>query len=83
MPDHAIREQLVALLHSVSEDRRLADWLLGLQQHLPAARQAALLQMAAEIRAGGDCSAIADAIAALAQPQLFDAACSTLRELGV
>jgi hypothetical protein len=82
MPDHAIPEQLVTLLHSVSEDRRLAEWLLGLEQHPPAARQAALLRMAAEMRAAGEDSAVADAIAALAQPHLFDAACSTLRELG-
>ena len=82
MPDHAIPEHLVSLLHSVSEDRRLADWLLGLQQHPPEVRQAALLRMAAEMRAGGEDSAVADAIAALAQPHLFDAACSTLRELG-
>jgi hypothetical protein len=38
--------------------------------------------MAAEMRAAGEDSAVADAIAALAQPHLFDAACSTLRELG-
>ena len=82
MPDHAIPEQLVLLLHSVSEDRRLADWLLGLEQHPPAARQAALLRMAAEMRSGGEDSAVADAVAALAQPHLFEAACNTLRELG-
>jgi hypothetical protein len=82
MPDHSIPEQLVTLLHSVSEDRRLAEWLLGLEQHPPAARHAALLRMAAEMRAAGEDSAVADAIAALAQPHLFDAACNTLRELG-
>ena len=82
MPDHVIPEQLVSLLHSVSEDRRLAEWLLGLPQHPPAARQAALLLMAAEMRAGGEDSAVADAITALAQPHFFEAACNTLRELG-
>ncbi len=82
MPDDAIPKQLVSLLHSISEDRRLAEWLLGLEQHPPAARQAALLRMAAEMRADGEDSAISDAVAALAQPHLFEAACDTLRELG-
>jgi len=82
MPDPVIPEQFVTLLHSVSEDRRLAAWLLGLEQHPPAARQAALFGMAAEMRAGGEDAAVADAIAVLAQPQLFEAACNTLRELG-
>ena len=82
MPDTAIPEQLVTLLHSVSEDRRLAEWLLGLEQQQPAARQTALLRMAAEMRANGEDAVVADTITALAQPHLFDAACNTLRELG-
>lgn len=83
MPGPAIPEQLVTLLHTVSEDGRLADWLLGLEQLPPAARQTVLLRMAAEMRVGGEDSAVADAVAALAQPHLFDAACNTLRELGM
>ena len=82
MPDHAIPEPLVSLLHAVSEDRRLAEWLLGLEQHPPEVRQGALLRMAAEMRTNGEDAAVADAIAALAQPHLFGAACKTLRELG-
>ena len=81
MPDDPIPEPLVSLLHSVSEDARLAGWLLGLAEQPPAARQAALLGMAAEMRAGGEDPGVADAIAALAQPHLFEAACHTLREL--
>lgn len=82
MPDPAIPEELVSLLHSLSEDRRLAEWLLGLEQHPPEVRQAALLRMAAEMRAGGEEAAVTDAITALAQPHLFEGACHTLRELG-
>ena len=81
MPDNAPPEQLVSLLHAVSEDRRLSEWLLSLQQLPPATRQTALLRMAAEMRSGGEDAAVADALAALAQPHLFEAACNTLREL--
>ena len=81
MPSPAIPEHLVSLLHAVSEDRRLADWLLALGQQPPAARQAALLRMAAEMRSGGEDAAVADAISALAQPHFYEAACNTLREL--
>ncbi|MEO6787575.1 MAG: hypothetical protein ABI318_15720 [Chthoniobacteraceae bacterium] len=82
MPDDEIPEELVSLLHAVSEDRHLSEWLLSLQ-HVPLAmRQAALLRMAAQMRSGGEDAAVADAIAALAQPRFYEAACSTLRELG-
>ena len=82
MPANPIPEHLVTLLHSISEDRRLAAWLLDLAQHPPAARQAALLGMAGKMRAGGEDAAVAEAIEALAQPHIFDAACQTLRDLG-
>ena len=81
MPDSAISEELVSLLHAVSEDKRLSDWLLSLRHVPPATRQAALLGMAAQMRSDGEDAAVADGVAALAQPHFYEAACRTLREL--
>lgn len=81
MPGSPIPEELVLLLHAISEDRRLREWLLGLNQLPPAMRRAELWRMAAEMRAAGEDAAVTEAISALVQPHLYEAACSTLREL--
>jgi hypothetical protein len=76
MSGNPIPEELVLLLHAVSEDRRLREWLLSLEQFPPAMRQAELLRMTAEMRAAGE-----DAALTAAKPHFYAAACSTLREL--
>ena len=81
MPDNPIPEELVSLVHAISEDKNLCERLLSLQQLPPALRQARLMSIAAEMRFAGEDAAVADAVSTLAQPRFYDAACNTLREL--
>lgn len=81
MPKSPIPEELVSLIHAVSEDKALCEALLSFKQLPPAVRQALLQSIAARMRAAGEETAVADAVSALAEPRLYAAACDTLREL--
>ena len=82
MIDKRIPEELVSLLHAISEDKDLCERLFTLQELPSALRQVQLFRIAACMRAAGEDEAVVDAVSALAEPPLYDAACSTLRELG-
>jgi hypothetical protein len=65
----------------MTEDASLCTWFLSLQQLPPTVRRTELGGLAARMRAAGDDSEVADAVSALARPNLYEAACKTLREL--
>ncbi|MEO6754627.1 MAG: hypothetical protein ABIP85_22855 [Chthoniobacteraceae bacterium] len=79
--DEPISEELVTLIHAISEDEDLRAWLLGLQQLPESVRRTELGGMAARMRHSGEDEGIANAVCALAQPNLFDAACERMRGL--
>ena len=81
MSDNPIPEELVSLLYVIADDKRLCESLVSLQQFPLGMRQAELRRIAAQMRSDGVNVAVADAISALTQPRLFDAACSAIREL--
>jgi hypothetical protein len=81
MPGNSIPEELVTLLHAISEDKDLCDLFLSLQHLSPAVRQNQLLSIAAQMHFAGEDAAVANAVSILAHPRIYEAACSTLREL--
>ena len=81
MPNNDLPEELVALLHAISEDESLCRWLLTLQQLPITVRRTELGCMAARMRADAGAEDVASAVSALARPELYEAACNTLREL--
>ncbi len=81
MPDIPIPEELITLVHAISEDKNLCERFLSLQQLPPVLRQAQLVRITAQMRSAGEDPAAAHALSTLMQPRVYDAACSTLREL--
>lgn len=81
MIDNSIPEDLVSLIHAISEDNDICERLFSLQQLPSAARQAQLVSIAAQMRSAGEDPTLSDAVSMLAQPQFYAAACNTLREL--
>ena len=80
MPDPEIPEVVVSLIHAVREDEGLREFLFKFERSPEASRRKAFERLAAELRASGE-NEIADALAALGDPQLYLAACAALREL--
>jgi hypothetical protein len=81
IPSHEMPEELVSILEAILEDDALSAWFLSLQQLPPAVRRMELGGLAARMRAAGEDADLAQAVSALARPELYDAACKTLREL--
>jgi hypothetical protein len=76
-----VPEELVGLVHALSEDPALRQWLRDLQPLSMVERRSILTQIAEQMEAGGEDPALVSAMRALTRPALFDAACQTLAEL--
>lgn len=75
-----VPEELVGLIHALSEDASLRRWLQDLQPLSMLERRSILTQIAEQMEAGGEDPAIVSAMRALTRPALYDAAVQTLGE---
>lgn len=81
MNNSLIPDELVSLIQAISEDKNLCERILSFQQIPAVMCQTELLNIAARMRSAGENKAMVEAVAMLADPLLYDAACSTLCEI--
>jgi hypothetical protein len=81
MKDGNISEEIVNLIQAIADDASLCDWLFELEHRPLPARVAALAEMGARMKAGGEDAGLVRAVSALAEPEIYAAVCSTLRDL--
>lgn len=75
-----VPENLVNLAQALIETERLRKWFSGLEQLPKAVRCAAFSEMAAQIRSDGKDLALADAVASLINPKIYQSVLETVRE---
>jgi hypothetical protein len=80
MPQPEVPESLVNLAQAVIETERLRKWFAQLEQLPSAVRDAAFSEMAAQIRSDGKDAALADAVASLADPKIYQSVLEAVRE---
>jgi hypothetical protein len=71
---------MVRFTHALVEDAVLRSWFLDLQRVSPSLRHAAFNQMASQMRSDREDPELADAVAALARPGIYDAVLQAARE---
>ena len=80
MAQPEVPESLVNLAQALIETERLRKWFAELEQLPSAARDAAFSEMAEQIRSDGKDAALADAVASLADPKIYQSVLETVRE---
>jgi hypothetical protein len=75
-----VPENLVNLAQALIETERLRKWFSGLEQLPKAVRRSALSEMATQIRSDGKNPALADAVASLINPKIYQSVLETVRE---
>ena len=81
MSDSPISEEVVTLVHAIRDDERLCDWLFRLEQYPDSVRHTAFAEMITQMKAADEDATLIAAISELARPEIYNAACSALREL--
>jgi hypothetical protein len=80
MPQADVPEGVVNLAHALVETLHLRAWFYALER-LPASfRETAFSEMAAQMRAAGEDPKLADAVASLANPKMYQSVLETVRE---
>ena len=80
MPKAEIPEGVVNLAHALVEAQHLRAWFYALER-LPASfRETAFSEMAAQIRDAGEDPGLADAVASLANPKMYQSVLETVLE---
>lgn len=80
MPQAETPEGMVNLAHALVETQHLRGWFYALER-LPASfRETAFSEMAAQMRNAGEDSELADAVASLANPKMYQSVLETVRE---
>jgi hypothetical protein len=80
MPYAEIPEGIVNLAHAFVETQHLRAWFYALER-LPASfRKAAFSDMAVQMRSAGEDPKLADAVASLANPKMYQSVLETVRE---
>jgi hypothetical protein len=77
----AVPKGMVNLTRALAETPRLRSWFYSLEKLPDQARKRAFLEMATELRTAEENAALADAVAALARPQLYRTVLQTVNEL--
>ena len=80
MPQAEIPEGVVNLAHALVETQHLRAWFYALKR-LPASfRETAFSEVAAQMRSAGEDRKLADAVASLANPKMFQSVLETVRD---
>ncbi len=75
-----VPESVVNLAHALVETRHLRAWFYALERLSVSFRETAFSEMAAQMRTAGEDSKLADAVASLANPKMFQSVLEAVRE---
>ena len=79
-PETKVSEEMVNLTQAVIETQQLRAWLCALERLPVSVRETTFSEMAAVLRQGGEDSGLADAVASLANPKIYQSVLETIRE---
>jgi hypothetical protein len=80
MQQAEVPDSVVNLAHALVETRHLRAWFYALERLPVSFRATAFSKMAAQMRAGGEDPKLADAVASLANPKMYQSILETVRE---
>jgi hypothetical protein len=80
MPKSEITEAMVKITLTFIETKHLREWFYGLERLPVPVRQKALSEMAAQIRRDSEDTDVAEAVASLANPDIYQSVLETVRE---
>jgi hypothetical protein len=75
-----VPEGVVNLAHALVETHHLRAWFYALERLPVSFRETAFSEMAAQMRTAGEDSELADAVASLANPKMFQSVLEAVRE---
>ena len=80
MPATEIPEGMVNLAHALVETQHLRAWFYALERLPVSFRETAFSEMAAQMRNAGEEPRLADAVASLANPKMYQSVLEAVRE---
>jgi hypothetical protein len=80
MAKRGVKEGVVDVAHALVETQQLRAWFYALERFPASLRQTAFSQMAAHMRNAGEDPTFADAVASLANPNIYQSVLETVRE---
>jgi len=80
MPQAEVPQEMVNLAHALIETKDLRAWFYALERLPISVRQTAFSEMAAQMRRAGEDSELANAVASLANPKIYQSVLETVRE---
>jgi hypothetical protein len=78
-PATEVSEEMVNLTQAVIETQQLRAWFYVLERLPVSVRETTFSEMAAEMRHAGEDSGLADAVASLANPKIYQSVLETIR----
>src|ERR1700730_4048222 len=82
MPHSEVPEGMVKLAHALVETAHLRSWFYALEKLPKALRNKSFSEMEARMRAAGEDSDLADAVAALSRPKVYETVLEAFRDRG-
>ena len=79
-PQSEVTEGMVKFAHALVEAQRLRAWFYALERLPASIRDTAFSEMAAQMRHDGEDSELADAVASLANPKIYQTILAAVRE---
>jgi len=80
MAQTEVPEGMVNLAHALVETQHLRAWFYALERLPLSFRETAFSEMAAQMRSGGEDARLAEAVASLVDPQMYQSVLDTVRE---
>jgi hypothetical protein len=80
MPQAEVPESIVNLAHALVETHHLRAWFYAPERLPVSFRETAFSEMATQMRAAGEDPKLADAVASLANPKMYQSVLETVRE---
>ncbi len=80
MSPSEVPEGIVNLAHALVETQNLRAWFYALERLPLSFRQAAFSEIAAQMRSAGEDPTLADAVASLANPKMYQSVLEAVRE---
>jgi hypothetical protein len=80
MAQTEVPEDMVNLAHALVETQHLRAWFYALERLPVSFRETAFSEMAARMRSGGEDARLAEAVASLADSQMYQSVLDTVRE---
>jgi hypothetical protein len=79
-PRREVTEGMVKFAHALVETQHLRAWFYALERLPVSVRDTAFSEIAAQMRRDGDDPELADAVASLANPKVYQSILDTVRE---